>query len=127
MDDLSQQGLAVNFSPRDLPGDTAFIRYYVLRSNLQAGGTINCETFFVGPDRKRVSEYANDIIDTRTIEFSQTDGGVVVIKDLNEETYVFYVEALASNYDILTCGCGEAEIEKGKKSNIRIYLVDDCL
>lgn len=123
-DDLSQQGFTINFSPRDLPAGTEFIRYYVLRSNLQAGGTIHCETFFEEPDRKRVSEYANDIIDTKTVDFSES---VIVVRDLGEAVYIFYVEALATNYDILTCGCGEAEIVKGEKANVRIRLVTDCL
>ena len=127
LDDLSRQGFTINFSPRDLPADTAFIRYYVLRSNLLAGGTIHCETFFEGPDRKRVSEYADDIIDTRTIDYSPTDESAIVVKDLSEGVYIFYVEALASNYDILTCGCGEGGIVKGEKTTIPILLIDDCL
>ena len=126
-DDLNQQDFTIKFSPRDLPADTAYIRFYVLRANLLAGGAIDCDTFFNDTDRKRVSEYSNDIIDTKTINFAETDEGVVVIKDLNEAAYVFYVEALASNYNILTCGCGEGEIVKGEKINIPIRLVDDCL
>ncbi|MFC1654934.1 hypothetical protein ACFL2F_03920, partial [Myxococcota bacterium] len=94
------------------------------RSNLLAGGTIHCETFFEEPDRKSVSEYSSDIIDSKTIDFSES---VIAVRDLGEAVYIFYVEALAANYDILTCGCGEAEIEKGRKVNVPIRLVTDCL
>ena len=126
-DDLNQLGFTVKFSPQDLPADTAYIRFYVLRANLQVGGTLECEAFFTDDPRQRVSDYANDIIDTKTINFAETEEGVVSIQGLNAAAYVFYVEALASNYNILTCGCGEGEIVKGVKTNIPIRLVDDCL
>ena len=125
MDDLSQQSFTINFSPRDLPAGTAYIRYYVLTVQSKAGGTIDCDTFFVDP-RESVGAYAADTVDFSTVAFSATEGSAIVIKDLPEGDYVFYIEALDDVRTTLTCGCGEGEIEKGKKTNIPILLVDDC-
>lgn len=126
MDDISQQGFTINFSPRDLPTGTAYIRYYVLTVQSKAGGTIDCDNFFIDP-RESVGAYAADTVDFSTVAFSETEGGAIVIKNLPEGAYVFYVEALDVSHYLLTCGCGEGEIIKGKKTTIRILLVDDCL
>lgn len=125
-DDMSEQGFSINFSPRDLPTGTAYIRYYVLTAQSQSGGTIDCDNFFVNEPRESVGDYTADTVDFSTLAFSSTEGGAVVIKNLKEGAYVFYVEALDDVRSILTCGCGEGEIEKGKKTNIPILLVDDC-
>ena len=127
MDDLSQQGLAINFSPRDLPAGTAYIRYYVLTVQSKAGGTIDCDNFFVDNPRESVGDYAADTVDFGTVAFSATEGGAVVIKNLPEGAYVFYVEALDDMRSTLTCGCGEGAIVNGGKTNIPVLLVDDCL
>lgn len=125
-DDLSRQGLAINFAPSYLPAGTAYIRYYVLTVQSQSGGTIDCDNFFINDPRESVGDYAADTVDFGTVAFSATEGGVIVIKNLEEGAYVFYVEALDDNRSILTCGCGEGTIVKGEKTNKRIYLVDDC-
>jgi hypothetical protein len=126
-DDLGQQGFRINFSPRDLPAGTAYIRYYVLTVQTKAGGILDCDNFFVNDPRERVSDYPNDTVDFSTVDFSGSEGGAITIKDLNKGAYVFYVEALDDSRSILTCGCGEGQIEKGVKTTIPIRLIDDCL
>lgn len=126
-DDLGQQGFTINFSPRDLPAETRFIRYYVLTVQAKAGGTIDCDNFFVNDPRERVGDYSSDRVDFGTVAFSSSDGGVITIKNLQEGAYVFYVEALDDDRNTLTCGCGEGEIVKGVKTNIPIRLIDDCI
>lgn len=126
LDDLSGQAFYLNFSPRDLPAETAYIRYYVLTVQTKAGGTLDCDNFFVNTPRESVLDYPNDRVDFGTVDFSPSEGGVITIGDLKPGAYVFYVEALDSGRSTLTCGCGEGEIVKGAKTNIPIRLVDDC-
>jgi hypothetical protein len=125
-DDLSDQNFELNFSPRDLPTGTAFIRYYVLNVHTHAGGTLDCDNFFVNDPRESVSDYPNDRVDFGTESVSATDTAAITIKNLEEGPYVFYVEALDINHSTISCGCGEGTIVKGSKTDIPIRLVDDC-
>jgi len=126
--DPADQGFLLNFSPRDLPVETEYIRYYVLTVQTDAGGTIDCDNFFVDDPRESVNDYPKDTVDFGTVDFSVSEGGgVITIGDLGEGAYIFYVEALDGGRSILTCGCGEGEIVKGVKTTIPIRLVDDCL
>ena len=125
-DDIASQGFTLNLAPRDLPAETRFIRYVVLNAQIKAGGTIGCENFFEDP-RESVNDYPSDIVDRATVDFTPGGENAISIKDLKEGDYVFYVEALDGNHNILTCGCGEGVILKGKKTNIRILLIDDCV
>jgi hypothetical protein len=125
-DDLSDQAFELNFSPRDLPTGTKFIRYYVLNVQTQAGGTLDCDNFFVNDPRESVSDYPNDTVDFGTEAVSATDTAVITIKNLEEGAYVFYILALDDNRSTISCGCGEGTIVKGSKTDIPIRLVDDC-
>jgi len=124
--DLSDQTFELNFSPRDLPTGTAFIRYYVLNVQTQAGGTLDCDNFFVNDPRESVGDYPNDTVDFGTEAVSATDSAVITIKNLEEGPYVFYIEALDDNRSTISCGCGEGTIVKGSKTDIPIRLVNDC-
>jgi hypothetical protein len=125
-DDLANQGFTLNLSPRDLPAETRFVRYVVLTAQIKAGGTIGCENFFTDP-RESVNDYPNDIVDRATVDLSPGGEDAISIKDLDEAAYVFHVEVLDNGHNILACGCGEGVIQKGKKTNVRILLIDDCI
>lgn len=115
--------LSLEFQPRDLPQGTTTIRYYVLPYDLDDGSQAACEDFMGAQATKSVLDYT--LIKYGEQQVSSTEPVTLTVADLEEGTLMFYIEA-ASTSQVLACGCGQGQVQKGKKVIIPIRLVTDC-
>jgi hypothetical protein len=125
-DGVEQLDMSLTFSPQDLPQDSESVRYYVLPSALSDSSLADCADFMGADAVKNVLDYGSDFLANGEEDVSSISGVTLAIKELPEGRLMFYVEALSAAKNVLACGCGQAEIEKGKKTTIPIRVIEDC-
>ncbi len=123
---FDSMSLTLNFSPKDIPAGTFRLNVYVLPNSVminQQEEVVNCD-LFVGPTAdKNVFDYTSFLVTTPIqVTFNPDDENAISIKELPEGLLVFIVEAVDEPGSQLALGCGMAQIERGKKVFISIYM-----
>ena len=123
---LDTRSLTLRFSPQDIPLNTFRLNVYVLPNSVtinQQEEAVSCE-LFVGPTAdKNVYDYTSFLVTTPIqIAFNPNDENAISIKELPEGLLVFIVEAVDEPGSQLALGCGMAQVERGKKVFVSIYM-----
>lgn len=123
----ARRSLKLTFDQRELPENTAKVRYFVLPGILSDQTEIDCFNFIGDDPPDKIYDYSAEFVDRATVDVDATLGRAeVIIEDLPEFLLIFYVEALDAGTNVIACGCGKGTIEAGKKEIIVIRLVEGC-
>ncbi len=122
----ASQSLTLRFSPEDIPENTFRINVYVLPNSVTIDGqeqAVGCE-LFVGPTAdKNIFDYTSYLVTTPIqVAFNPNDENAIAVKDLPVGLLVFIVEAVDEPGSQLALGCGMAQVERGKKVFVSIFM-----
>lgn len=122
--------LTLALDARVVPAETKEISYYIIPNIVYDENdveiTLECDTF-MPPDAISVFEYDDFFVETNFVEVHPLSQIYISIPKVPVGRHIFYIEALGETPDPLACGCGDGMIEAGKKTQIRIRMITDCI